>query len=187
MTAEQEKLIQDNISLVYYVYTKGFVKYDKGGVYKDDLIGEGMIGLIKAVKAYDSSRTTFSTFAYKCISNEMMHYLKHIFTNPLNRSVSLDTPIKAGKENLKLEDVLETQDECSEDKYTITNMLGIPLTEQERDMIWYSYMGYTQVEIAEIFNTTRQNISRILKSITERYRTGSDIPKRGRPARGKRR
>lgn len=187
MTAEQEKMIQDNTNLVYFVYTKGFTQYDKQGIHKQDLIEEGMVGLVRAVKAYDSSRTTFSTFAYKCIANEMMRYLKHLFSDPQNNSVSLDTPIKRGDETIKLENVLEARDEYDENKYTITSLLGIPLTEEEKDIIWYKYMGYNQAEIADLFKTTRQNISRILKSITTRYQTGSDIPKRGRPGQGERR
>lgn len=43
----------------------------------DDLISEGIIGLINAAKSYDSSRgAVFSTYAYACIHNKMLTALK---------------------------------------------------------------------------------------------------------------
>ncbi|MGN1114424.1 MAG: sigma-70 family RNA polymerase sigma factor [Oscillospiraceae bacterium] len=48
----------------------------------DDLIQEGFIGLMNAVKTYDSQKNSkFSTYAYVCIRNKMIsanHKLKHI-------------------------------------------------------------------------------------------------------------
>ena len=60
----------------------------------EDLIQEGMIGLFKAVRDYDSDRdTSFYTFADLCVSRQMYTAVqassrkKHM---PLNRSVSLN-------------------------------------------------------------------------------------------------
>ncbi len=63
------------------------------GADKDDLIQEGMIGLFKAVRDYDSGRdTSFFTFAELCISRQIYTAVqasrrqKHI---PLNNYISL--------------------------------------------------------------------------------------------------
>lgn len=62
----------------------------------DDLIQEGMMGLIKAVREFDCSKeASFRTFAEVCIRNRVFSALraaareKH---SPLNRSISLETP-----------------------------------------------------------------------------------------------
>lgn len=63
------------------------------GADREDLIQEGMIGLFKAVRDYDSERdTSFATFADLCISRQMYTAVqasgrqKHI---PLNTYISL--------------------------------------------------------------------------------------------------
>ena len=64
------------------------------GADKEDLIQEGMIGLFKAVRDYDTGRdASFSTFAELCISRQMYTAVqaskrkKHV---PLNTYVPLD-------------------------------------------------------------------------------------------------
>lgn len=63
----------------------------------EDLIQEGMVGLINAIREYVPSRdTVFSTFAETCVRNRMISAIraasrdKH---NPLNQSVSFETPL----------------------------------------------------------------------------------------------
>lgn len=79
----------------------------------DDLIQEGMIGLFKAVRDYDSGRdTSFTTFADLCVSRQMYTAVqasrrqKHI---PLNTYVSLygDLTDQGNAEEQKLVDSLE--------------------------------------------------------------------------------
>ena len=42
------------------------------GVEADDLVQEGLIGLLSAIRSYDESRgASFETFAYVCITNRM--------------------------------------------------------------------------------------------------------------------
>lgn len=62
----------------------------------EDLIQEGMVGLMKAVREYDAGKeASFRTFAEICIRNRLYSVLraatrdKHL---PLNQSISLDTP-----------------------------------------------------------------------------------------------
>ncbi|MGE5557910.1 MAG: sigma-70 family RNA polymerase sigma factor [Bacillota bacterium] len=63
---------------------------------REDLIQEGLIGLLKAIKEFDSSRRDikFSTFAYLCISRKVFNAIKYIYGNKqkaLNHAVSLYT------------------------------------------------------------------------------------------------
>lgn len=62
----------------------------------EDLIQEGMVGLIKAVREYDPSKDAlFRTFAEICIRNRLFSVLRAAARDkhsPLNQSVPLDTP-----------------------------------------------------------------------------------------------
>ena len=72
------------------------------GADKEDLIQEGMIGLFKAIRDYDSGRdASFFTFAELCISRQMYSAvqaagrMKHI---PLNSYISLGSNAKRGED-----------------------------------------------------------------------------------------
>ena len=86
-----------------YVRKKAIEFYIVGGD-RDDLIQEGMIGLYKAIRDYNSDKeTSFMTFAGLCINRQLLTAVKeanrkkHI---PLNTSISYDSTIvtSSGKE-----------------------------------------------------------------------------------------
>lgn len=80
------------------------------GADTEDLIQEGMIGLFKAIRDYDSGRdASFYTFADLCISRQMYTAVqasgrqKH---TPLNTYVSLSASSGEGGEGTSLEEIL---------------------------------------------------------------------------------
>ncbi len=62
----------------------------------DDLIQEGMIGLLHAVREYDASKSaSFRTFAGVCIRSRLLNAVRTATRDkhsPLNQSVSLEAP-----------------------------------------------------------------------------------------------
>ena len=86
-----EYLLKKYISLVNMKVGKYFII----GAEKEDIVQEGMIGLYKAVKSFDSEKqNSFKSFANLCIERQLITAIKtsnrqkHI---PLNSSVSLNT------------------------------------------------------------------------------------------------
>lgn len=81
-----------------YERYKGIVKYYSRNMFllgaeTEDLIQEGMMGLIKAVNTYSSEKSSFKTYASVCIKNSLISAVKKFSTNkslPLNTSASLD-------------------------------------------------------------------------------------------------
>lgn len=73
-TAE-EKIYNDNKNLIHAVL-KRFYKNDTKYLTYEDLFQEGSMGLLKAIRTYDSGRnTTFSSYATICIRNEIRLYI----------------------------------------------------------------------------------------------------------------
>ena len=70
-------------------------KYFIIGAEREDIIQEGMIGLYKAVKNFDSSKqNTFNTFANLCIERQLISAIKSSNRHkhmPLNSYLSLNT------------------------------------------------------------------------------------------------
>ena len=66
--AAREKLIRHNLRLVAHIVKKYYALPGD----QDDLVSIGTIGLMKAVDTFDSARRTrFSTYASRCIENEL--------------------------------------------------------------------------------------------------------------------
>lgn len=66
----------------------------------EDLIQEGMVGLLRAIREFDASKNaSFRTFAEVCIRNRLYSVLRAATRDkhaPLNQSVPLDTPFFDG-------------------------------------------------------------------------------------------
>lgn len=69
----------------------------------DDLIQEGMIGLYKAVRDFDTSKeASFKTFASLCVSRQLYTAVRASMRNkhlPLNTAISLDSPSDTGQQS----------------------------------------------------------------------------------------
>ena len=108
----------DKIALEYIIKKyKNFVKakaksYFLIGADKEDIIQEGMIGLYKAVRDFDASKTnSFKGFADICITRQIITAIKtatrqkHI---PLNSSISLNKPVYDEESERTLFDIIAT-------------------------------------------------------------------------------
>ena len=66
---EKNKLAEDNIALVHSIINKRFGNKSITKEDRENYIGEGIVGLVKAINKFDASKGfAFSTFAYKCIN-----------------------------------------------------------------------------------------------------------------------
>ena len=80
------------------------------GADKEDIVQEGMVGLYKAIRDYNSEKSTsFRKFAELCITRQIITAVKtatrqkHI---PLNKAVSLDKPIYTDNKERTMLDIL---------------------------------------------------------------------------------
>lgn len=80
-------LINENINLVYYIIHKQYPTY----VGDEDLIQCGMLGLCKAANTWNQEKSQFSTYATRCIVNEIRMELRKRNKNP--QTCSLDAEI----------------------------------------------------------------------------------------------
>ena len=72
----KDKLIEHNIRLVLYIVNKQFATVDFD---KEELVGIGNIGLIKAIDTYNIDKSIeFTTYATKVIENEILMFLRKI-------------------------------------------------------------------------------------------------------------
>lgn len=76
----------------------------------EDVVQEGMIGLFKAIKSYNSTKdASFHTFAELCINRQIITAIKtasRLKHSPLNTSISLNKPISEEDAEGTLEETL---------------------------------------------------------------------------------
>lgn len=108
------------------------------GADKEDLIQEGMIGLYKAIRAFDKERSSsFSTFAASIIQNQMFNAIKAYNRKkyqPLNDSVSLDAPIdtdNGDSDSLSLGDVMKSPRRTSNPEDLVIDKENVSMIEYE--------------------------------------------------------
>lgn len=173
-----EKLVNHNMRLVVHV-----AKRYSGTVEQEELISIGSAGLLKAVKTYNVLKgTQFSTYAAKCIDNEILMFLRANKKNLVN--VSLFQPIGHDKdgneitlmEALKDEDYvvskkIEEKDLQDEMKSIMENSLSA--REYSIIVSRFGLFGNTKMpqrELAKKLNISRSYISRIEKKAKQKMK-----------------
>ena len=150
LTDDQRKLAEDNHRLIYgYAYKK---QLDI-----DEYYGILAIGFCKAAKAFDNSKRAFSTFAYACMENEVLMYLRSLNRKsniPCAMMVSID---EQGSENL-LEDFSSCHYQSDEGYVIILNTLKGSLTETQNVILELMLQDETQEKISKILGCTQQNV-----------------------------
>lgn len=79
MKNEQEILIEENIKLAYYIARKWArsLRPQPQKLTFDEIVNDCMLGLIKAIKAFDKNRSiTFATFATHVMDNQILMTLR---------------------------------------------------------------------------------------------------------------
>ena len=159
MTTYEEKLILDNIGLVYDIAWKNYNKFQK--YYElDDLRSVGFIGLMNAVQNYNPDLgNVFSTYAYKVISNEIYMYIGK--ENKHNKEISLYTEISEGVE---LQDILEVDYNIGEELEKLLSIKELQeaigkLPDKYEEVIRYHLQGLTHKQIGEKMNLSKSRIN----------------------------
>lgn len=162
---EQEELVLKNQRLVYHFVNKLNVAPSE----YEDMVSIGTIGLIKAAATFDKDKKTkFSTYASRCINNELFMHLRkeklHI------KNISLDDLISKNDEGKEMtvgdkipssdkdftEEILE-----SENFIKIISIILNLLEPRERLIMLYGIAEANQSVIAEALNISQSYVSRL--------------------------
>ncbi len=171
-------LIERNLRLVVYIARK----FENTGIYVEDLISIGTIGLIKAINTFNPSKNIkLATYASRCIENEILMFLRK--NSNMRSEVSIDEPLNVdwdGNE-LLLSDILGTDNDiiCKniEDEVDKTLLLDAmeKLSGREQQIMKLRFgLGTgkekTQKEVADLLGISQSYISRLEKRIIGRLK-----------------
>lgn len=171
-----EMLSKHNVRLVLSEVTRKFklIEYDK-----KELVAIGNVGLVNAIKTFDKSKNIeFSTYAVRCIDNQILMFLRKIKKH--NNVDSLDKIISYNKdgEELKLKDTIYdkvnfTEEYEKEEIYQIIQEIvkELPYIEKRIITLRFGFDNnkiHTQREIADIISISQAQVSRLIEKITKK-------------------
>lgn len=171
-------LIEHNLRLVAHIAKK----YAGSGVDSDDLVSVGTIGLMKAVSTFRPEAGKLTTYASRCIENEILMLLRA--GKKLKANVSLSEPVGADKEgnSILVSDLLGTEPDALTDEAELriesqraVSLIPKLLTPREQKIICLRYglltgTPHPQHAVAKVFGISRSYVSRIEKRALEKLR-----------------
>ena len=175
----RETLILRNLRLVAHLAKK----YQCPENEQEELISIGTIGLIKAIDTVDMEKGRLSTYAARCIENELLMHFRS--KKKSSKEVSYYEPIGTDREGneIHLLDVMESPEAdawellaAKEDKKRVYCLMEELLTEREREVLTLRYglrgeRELPQREVAKRLGISRSYISRIEKNAIEKLRS----------------
>ena len=159
------------------VLTKASKYYIEGGD-RDDLVQEGMIALVKAVRSYKEDATaSFATFAQVCIDRQLVSAVRNAARkkhSPLNNALSIDQPIAEDSQDAPaIAETLVAGSEAQPEQAALLSELTDMLTDSkaanfsnfEQQVIQYLIKGQSYREIAELLGKTPKQIDNAIQRI----------------------
>lgn len=143
LNMEQQKLVEDNLNLVYFIVEKYFYM-NYGYIEKDELVAEGFLCLCRCAKFYDKDKgVKFSYYACKCIKKHLVRVLQDYF-----------------KRTFETYDIVDYQEEFSiEDKYNF-----IDIEEELREFL-SQHLNKKQIEVLICYYFKNMNTEEIAKKV----------------------
>ena len=171
-----EKIVTEYRNLIYMRNRTLFLK----GAEREDLVQEGMNGLMKAIKSFDENRSAcFSTFASLCIKRQIITAVKN-YNSEKNKNLNnamqgeeyseLEDLIKYNKPSLKYytpEQIVIGKELIKlMKKYLKDNLSGL-----EKEVFTLMVKGYGYLEIAKKLEKEPKSIDNSIQRIKKKVDT----------------
>ena len=173
--AARDRLIEHNLRLVAHIAKK----YRASGCDPDDLVSIGSIGLIKAVHTFRPEAGRLTTYASRCIENEILMHLRA--NRKLRNTVTMSDSATFDKEGneVQLTDLMGTDRDVVSDEVEmrissrrVLELIDQVLDPRQAQVIRLRYgledgVFHPQHEVARRLGISRSYVSRIEKRALE--------------------
>ena len=188
MSATGDKKAEEFLLNKYKNLVKSRVKsYYIAGGDREDLVQEGMIGLFKAIRDYNSEKQVgFHIFADMCIKRQIITAIKTSLRQkhfPLNNYVSLNKPAYDDESERTLVETLIERDSIDPEELYLKrekikafgDEIEKKLSDMEKTVLSLYLEGLSYKEIAEVIGKTPKSIDNALQRIKRKLDKQIDI------------
>jgi RNA polymerase sporulation-specific sigma factor len=158
----KDDLIIENMKLVYYLISKYYPTF----IGDEDLQQVGMLGLCKAANTWNEEKSKFSTYASKCILNEINFEFKR--RKKHNGVLSLDKELGVEDGAMKtFGDLIVGEDDVGFVDYK--GFLAT-LSDRQKDVLELSERGFDTDDIADMLDVSTQSVNASKRQIKLKWR-----------------
>jgi RNA polymerase sigma factor (sigma-70 family) len=158
----KQQLVEQNMNLVYHLIHRHYPTF----VGDEDVVQAGMLGLCKAADNWDESKTVFSTYAGKCILNEINSEFRA--RKKHHGALSLDYEVTDGDgEKTTFGDFVVGEEDVG---YIDFDPLYRSLSPVEQQIFDLRRKGATNSEIARLVGSGETFVQRKLRKIKALWR-----------------
>ena len=160
--------------------------YFLAGGERDDLVQEGLIGLLKAIRVYDATKdAAFRSFADLCVTRQIISAVKASLRQkhaPLNFYVSLDKPCNTENQDSSLIDIIASDETSNPETIVIGKesfeMVSVKMEELlsafECKVLSLYLTGKSYSSIAAMLQKEPKSIDNALQRIKKKFEKFSD-------------
>ena len=156
-------------------------KYFIVGAEKEDIIQEGLIGLFKAIKSFDSEKqSSFKTFANLCVERQLQTAIKSSMRQkhmPLNSYLSLNISAYDENDDTSLLEVFEAEKTAEDPLDIVTkkeyynfveDRIEETLSDFEKQVLHRYTNGDSYMEIANKLNSPVKSVDNAIQRIRKK-------------------
>lgn len=141
-------------------------KYKESPMEREDIIQEGMIGLLSAIRTYDSTKgASFKTYANTCIDNSIQTALRKYYRL---KDIPVQNVIEYEEEDIPLSNGFDSAEDtfiAQESVSLLTKVLHENLSDFENEVLGLHIVGCSYNEIANRLCKTPKAIDNALQRV----------------------
>ena len=169
---DKNKLIEENLNLIPYIYNHFVTKDDLVKRWREDILQEGYLGLVRAANTYNpDSSFSFTTLSHISVKRAMWSFIRILHNQNVN--LSLDKEIRDEDHGIVTvgELIEDTSDIESEfiDKETSTyneqlfDQARLLCPPKRKEIIELYYHGYKTKQIIDLLQVSKSYIADVVK------------------------
>ena len=181
---DKNKLIEENLNLIPYIYNHFVTKDDLVKRWREDILQEGYLGLVRAANAYNpDSSFSFTTLSHISVKRAMWSFIRVLHNQNVN--LSLDKEIRDDDHGIVTvgELIEDTSDIESEfiDKETSTyneqlfDQVLLLCPPKRKEIIELYYHGYKTKQIIDLLQVSKSYIADVVKQEIRLFKLYIDI------------
>ncbi|MEH7114516.1 sigma-70 family RNA polymerase sigma factor [Neobacillus niacini] len=184
MESEKNSLVENNIGLAAHIAHKYYMTLTPKSYFVfDDIFQEACIGLLKASRTFKEDKGKFSTYAGKCIANEILQYIRKQKRKLIWYHLENEVPTSTEDDSLTFQELVTSKrddvegqvmatflSECMENQTKQFKRKSPRVEEREQKIFKLMLKGYRQSEIKDMVHLSQRVTAQHYEIIRRRVR-----------------
>lgn len=181
---DKNKLIEENLNLIPYIYNHFVTKDDLVKRWREDILQEGYLGLVRAANAYNpDSSFSFTTLSHISVKRAMWSFIRILHNQNVN--LSLDKEIQDDDHGIVtvgelIEDTSDIESEFIDKETSAYNkqlfdQVLLLCPPKRKEIIELYYHGYKTKQIIDLLRVSKSYIADVVKQEIRLFKLYIDI------------